>query len=56
MNSTELKEIEDKIRDFTEKLSRDEQKVLYMYLYHLGHRILDAQQFVSNLLRKSERM
>lgn len=52
MKAEELKEAEDKVKDLAEKLSREEQAVLYLFLYRLGHRIHDSQLFVSDILRR----
>lgn len=42
----------DKIKKVADDLNRDEQKILYLYLYREGHRVHDSQMFVADILRR----
>ena len=50
MTKQELSAAQDKIKKLADPLTQEEQKILYLYLYHLGHRVHDSQVFVSKIL------
>lgn len=50
MTKKELSAAQDRIKNLVEPLTQEEQKVLYLYLFHLGQRVHDSQMFVSKIL------
>lgn len=54
MTKQELSVVQDKIKQLADLLNQDEQKILYLYLFRLGHRIHDSQMFQSKILRNNQ--